>query len=309
MGNKIKEKARIWLTSKRYNWRNYDIALVIVVLALSLISSYILSILNVQNHHIGSLKRQIFTVAAGLFIIVLFSLIDYHTICTYVPLLYIVTTILVACTRFSPLGTTLNTDSYRWLDFKVFNLQPSEICKIVVILSLAAFFVYRREKLQTFQTFFLACLIAFLPTGFILVQSDLSSSVVIIVVLGMMLLSSGIGRKIIGPVIAVLVPVSGFLVWYIFQPNQLLLDKYQLRRITGWIRRHRHSARCTSRITRFYPSPQANYMEKDCWKRRRRAGITTRSASSRVISSGRRSVKNLDLSAVWSFWHCCLSLS
>lgn len=235
MGNKIKEKARIWLTSKRYNWRNYDIALVIVVLALSLISSYILSILNVQNHHVGSLKRQIFTVAAGLFIIVLFSLIDYHTICTYVPLLYIVTTILVACTRFSPLGTTLNTDSYRWLDFKVFNLQPSELCKIVVILSLAAFFVYRREKLQTFQTFFLACLIAFLPTSFILVQSDLSSSVVIIVVLAMMLLSSGIGRKILGPVITVLVPVSGFLVWYIFQPNQLLLDKYQLKRITGWL--------------------------------------------------------------------------
>ncbi len=30
-------------------------------------------------------------------------------------------------------------------------------------------------------------------------------------------------------------PVSGFLVWYIFQPNQLLLDKYQLKRITGWL--------------------------------------------------------------------------
>lgn len=235
MVNKIKEKAKIWLTSKRYNWRNYDVSLVIVVLALSLISSYILSILDVPNQNVGSMKRQIVTIAAGLFIIAFISLIDYHTICMYVPLLYAITTIMVACTRFSPLGTTLNTDSYRWLDFKVFNFQPSELCKIVVILSLATFFVYRKEKLQTFQTFFLACLIALLPTGFILVQSDLSSSVVVIVVLAMMLLSSGIGRKILGPVVAVLVPVSGFLVWYIFQPNQLLLDKYQLRRITGWL--------------------------------------------------------------------------
>lgn len=235
MVNKLKERTTIWLTSKRYNWRNYDISLVLVVLALSLISSYILSILNVQNQNVGSLKRQIITVAAGLFIIAVFSIIDYHTICMYVPVLYIITTILVACTRFSPLGTTLNTDSYRWLDFKLFNFQPSEVCKIVVILSLATFFVYRKEKLQTFRTFFMACLVAFVPTGFILVQSDLSSSVVIIVVLAMMLLSSGIGRKILGPVVAVLVPVTGFLIWYIFQPNQWLLDTYQLNRITGWL--------------------------------------------------------------------------
>lgn len=233
MLNKIKAGVHRWLASKRYNWRNYDISLVVVVFLLSLISSYVLSLLNVQN--VGSLKRQIVTITAGLFIVALFSVIDYHSLCAYIPILYIIVTVMVAATRFSPIGTKGVTDSYRWLDFKIITFQPSEICKIIVILSLAAFFVYRREKLQRYSTFFLACLIALVPTAFIFVQSDLSSSVVIVIILTMMLLSSGVGRKILGPVVAVLVPVSGFLIWYIFQPNQLLLSPYQLKRITGFL--------------------------------------------------------------------------
>lgn len=226
----IKEKAQQWLASKRYNWKNYDILLILVVLVLSLISSYMLSILGV-----GSFKRQFIAVVAGLFIVFIFSLIDYHTICTYVPILYVIATVLVACTRFSPLGSKGVTDSYRWLDFKVLMFQPSEVCKIVVILTLATFLMRRRDRLQSFKTFFLACLLAVVPTMFILVQSDLSSSVVIMVVLVIMLISSGMGRKIFGPVVAVLVPVSAFLIWYIQQPFQLLLQDYQLDRITGFL--------------------------------------------------------------------------
>ena len=110
----VKEKALHWLASKRYNWKNYDFLLVFVVFLLSMISSYILTILEVT-----SVRRQIIVVAAGLFIIFIFSLIDYHTICMYVPILWIVATIMVACTKFSPLGSKGVTDSYRWLDFKI----------------------------------------------------------------------------------------------------------------------------------------------------------------------------------------------
>ncbi len=229
----IEEKIQHWLTSKRYNWKNYDVGLLLVVLTLSLISSYVLSLLGIPN--VGSFKRQLVSLIAGLFIIAVFSLIDYHTICMYVPILYVISTIMVACTRFSPLGSKGVTDSYRWLDFKVVMFQPSELCKIVIILTLATFLMQRRDRLDSFKTFFLACLIAILPTAFILVQSDLSSSVVIMVLLIIMLISSGMGRKIFGPVVAVLIPISGLLIWYIQQPFQKLLKPYQLERITGFL--------------------------------------------------------------------------
>ena len=109
------------------------------------------------------------------------------------------------------------------------------MCKIAIILALAAFFAKRKDNLKNFKTFFLACAIALVPTMFILVQSDLSSSIVMIVILIMMLANSGIGHKVLGPVAAVMIPVAGFLFWYIQQPGQKLLHGYQLKRIMGWL--------------------------------------------------------------------------
>lgn len=227
----MRNRIRQWLQIKRYNWRNIDVFLVVVVLILTLISSYIISIVNPTI----SMKRQLVGVCGGLIIIAIFSLIDYHDICLYIPIIYIVATLMAAATRLSPLGDDKTTGSFRWLDFKIISFQPSEICKIVLILTLATFFAKKRENLQHFKYFFLALAITIVPTFFILIQSDLSSSVVMMVILVMMLACSGIGHRILGPVAAVVVPTIGFLFWYIQQPNQRLLRGYQLERIMGWL--------------------------------------------------------------------------
>lgn len=227
----MRERIENWMQIKRYNWRNYDLFLVVIVLILSLISSYVISIVN----PLISIHRQMVGVLAGLFIVAFFSLIDYHDLCLYIPIIYIITTLMAAATKLSPLGDDKTTGSYRWLDFKLISFQPSEICKIVLILTLAAFFAKKREDLSSFKNFFLASLLAVIPTGFILIQTDLSSSIVMLVILAMMLASSGIGHKILAPVAAVIVPIIGFLFWYIQQPNQILLKGYQLDRIMGWL--------------------------------------------------------------------------
>lgn len=227
----MRERIENWLQIKRYNWRNYDIFLIVVVLILSLIGSYVISIVNPAI----SIRRQLVGVVAGLFIIAIFSVIDYHDLCLYIPIIYVITTLMAMATRLSPLGDDMSTGSYRWLDFKIISFQPSEICKIVLILALATFFAKKKENLQSFKNFFLAVLITIVPTFFILIQTDLSSSVVMIVVLVMMLACSGIGHRILAPVAAVIVPVIGFLFWYIQQPNQILLRGYQLERIMGWL--------------------------------------------------------------------------
>ncbi len=225
------ERIKKWIEIKRYNLRNFDMFLVVVVLILSLISSYVISIVNPDI----SIKRQLAGIFAGLFIIVIFTLIDYHDLCLYIPIIYIITTLMVMATKLTPLGDDLTTGSYRWLDFKIISFQPSEICKITLILALAAFFSKRRDNLSSFKNFFLASLITLVPTFFILIQTDLSSSVVMIVVLAMMLACSGIGHRILAPIVAVIVPVLAFLFWYIQQPNQILLKGYQLARIIGWL--------------------------------------------------------------------------
>lgn len=228
----MQKKIMQWLQVKRYNWRNYDISLVVVVMILTLISTYVLSIVQGDSF---SVLRALFSIGAGLCIIIFFSVIDYHDLCLYIPIIYILTTLMAAATKLSPLGDDQGTGSFRWLDFKVITFQPSEVCKIVIILALATFFHRSREHLKTFRNFFIASALALLPTAFILIQSDLSSSVVIIAVLIIMLVSSGIGHRVLGPVAAVAVPTVGVLFWYILQPNQKLLQPYQLERITGWL--------------------------------------------------------------------------
>lgn len=228
----MREKLQRWLELKRYNWKKYDVFLVVTVLILTIISGYILSVIQGDSF---SMKRQVIGIFAGLLIIFIFSIIDYHDLCMYIPIIYIVTTLMAAATRFSPLGDDQSTGSYRWLDFKIIEFQPSEVCKLAVILTLAVFFAKNREHLKNFKCFFIAVAIAIVPTFFILIQSDLSSSVVILVVLAMMLATSGIGHRVLGPVAAVLVPLIGFVFWYILQPNQKLLRGYQLERITGWL--------------------------------------------------------------------------
>ena len=42
----MRERVMKWLQIKRYNWKNYDIFLIAVVLILTFISSYVISIVN-----------------------------------------------------------------------------------------------------------------------------------------------------------------------------------------------------------------------------------------------------------------------
>ena len=86
----MRERVMKWLQIKRYNWKNYDIFLIAVVLILTFISSYVISIVNSDI----SLKRQLVGVVMGIVIIGIFSIIDYHDLCMYIPIIYIVTTLM-----------------------------------------------------------------------------------------------------------------------------------------------------------------------------------------------------------------------
>ena len=120
----MRERIQQWFQIKRYNWKGYDISLIVVVLILTMISSFVLSM--VQQHF--SLLRQVISIVMGLFIIAVFSVIDYHDLCLYTPVIYIVTTLMAAATKLSPLGTNQSTNSYRWLNIGGFIFQPSELC-------------------------------------------------------------------------------------------------------------------------------------------------------------------------------------
>lgn len=231
---------RLWLkiknmiTDKGYEWKNYNFPLVSIVIIMGMIGAFTLWIIGSGYNKDADFKKHIIGLLIGLVIMALMSVIDYHTICRFVIIYYIIVTGLVAATRFSPLGTDNNKDAYRWIDLPGFQLQPSELCKIMVIFAIAVTLTKLQDKLNTFIPFIATIAVISVPLVFILVQPDLSSSIVIIFIAAMMLFVSGLSYKIIVPVICVVVPLFFVALWYIQQPDPLFIKPYQVGRIIGF---------------------------------------------------------------------------
>lgn len=223
---------------KQYDWRKYNFSLLIVVIILCICSAYFVKFAVGEDEASSYFKRQIIAMIAGVLMAVVISMIDYRRVCDLVIVYYIIGTIMVAATRLSPLGTDMGTDSYRWLKLG-FNFQPSEICKLIIILTLAVFFVKMQEKMDSLKPFFFGLLITLLPTGFILIQSDLSSSLVIIFIFAMMIFAAGLSYKIVIPILSITIPSAVGLLWFLDQPiaKTIIPQKhwYQINRVVGFL--------------------------------------------------------------------------
>lgn len=239
---KIIEKIKEYFQSKGYVWRNVNIPLLLVVLLISLISVFTLWIIGSGYNTDANYKKQLIGVAMGFSIIAIVSLIDYHFLCRFTIFYYVIVTGLVAATRYSPLGTDNGKDAYRWIHLPGFDLQPSELCKIMIIIALAVTFNNLQNKFNTFIPLIIVALITGLPLFFILKQPDLSSSLVIVFIAIIMVFASGIAYKILVPVIAIGVPLVCGGVWYAFQPEHDIVPKYQIGRIMGFLEPEKYPA-------------------------------------------------------------------
>lgn len=219
---------------KQYNWKKVNVSLVIVVTILCLCSAFMVRCAAEEQFKNSYFKGQITALIMGLFVMAVVALIDYHFICRFVLFYYIIGTFMVFATKFTPIGTDLGTGSFRWLSIG-FNFQPSEVCKIILILTLAVYFEYRRDKMEHFTTLVFGGIIMVLPTMFVMMQSDLSSSLVMVFIFAMMAYASGLSYKIIGSVLAICVPAVIALFWYVQQPWQKILHGYQYDRIMSWL--------------------------------------------------------------------------
>ena len=229
------EKIKEYLEKTGYEWKSYNIPLLVSVLMLCLSSTFILWVIGSGQNTSANFKKQLVGITLGLIIMAAVSLADYHFICRYALVLYILGTLLVAATRYSPLGTDNNKDAYRWLKLPGFDLQPSELCKLMVIIVLATLFEKMRQKMNSLLPMILAVAVTALPLLFILKQPDLSSSLVIVFILVVMIFASGIEYKVLVPVTLLSLPVMIFLVWYVTQPENNILEKYQIGRIVGFL--------------------------------------------------------------------------
>lgn len=218
---------------KQYDWKKYNYSLLAVVIMLCLLSAYVVKLAGGEEHGFSYMRNQLIGLILGLIIVAGMSLIDYHFICKFTIVYYFAGLALTAATH-SPIGTDNHTGVNRWISVMGITFQPSELMKIILILTLATFFVKFRRRMDRISTFIIACALAVVPVLLIMSQPDLSSSLVAVFILVVMIFVSGLSYRILVPVFLASIPVLTVLFWYIQQPDNIILKDYQYDRIMAW---------------------------------------------------------------------------
>lgn len=218
---------------KRELWRNFDFLLFGAVLFLSIFGVMMIQSAIAGNEVLAeSVSRQPLFLAAGVVLMLVMAAIDYRYWSSLSRFLYIFAVIsllviyVVGQARFG---------SARWLDTGVILIQPSEIVKILMIMVLADYFAKNYDKPRDMRWVLQSFLMTFGVVIWILIQPNLSTSIVIFVIWFSLLWICGLPVKYL--------LILGFLGLALTAAAFPLLEEYQQGRILNFL----------------FPDPEASY--------------------------------------------------
>lgn len=177
------------------NWRHFDFWLLgavslLTIFGITMIRSSIAG--NIELLELNIVGRQLIFAVLGFIVIFIVAAIDYRLWSSINRPLYIGTVLFLAGLAIA--GQALY-GSARWFDTGFIFIQPSELAKIVVILVLADFFTRNQNKLDNFGWIVRSFLLTLGIVIWILLQPNLSTSIVIIVIWFSLLWASGLKVK------------------------------------------------------------------------------------------------------------------
>lgn len=212
---------------RRYKLKNFDFLLVLLVIALNVIG-----ILAIGSAKQSVQSKQILGMAVGLIAMLVIAFLDYSRLLKLAWIGYLFVIVTLVLVHF--FGRSAN-GAARWLDLGFFDLQPSETAKILLILFYAQFIMKYKEKFNTFKILLL-CVVLMLP-AIILVykEPNLSTTILYCIIFCVLMFVGGLNYKIIGGVLAVVVPSLAIAFYLVMQPGQQLIENYQLTRILAWL--------------------------------------------------------------------------
>ncbi|WP_246943995.1 FtsW/RodA/SpoVE family cell cycle protein [Bacillus pinisoli] len=133
------------------------------------------------------------------------------------------------------------------------SFQPSEITKVCLIIMLSHIISKHNEKnvYRTIQTDFLLLgkitFVAILPMGLVMLQPDLGTTLVMMVITVGLIFMSGITWKILLPIFTTIIAAASTIFYLVLQAPELLekylnVRKYQFGRIYSWLDPYTYSS-------------------------------------------------------------------
>jgi rod shape determining protein RodA len=178
---------------RRDIWRHFDYWLFGTVIILCVFGiAMIRSAIAGSEGLAGLDQRQVLYVGMGLIVILGTAMIDYRIWASLAKLMYIFAVFsLIAIYVFGKAAY----GSARWLDTGAFFIQPSELVKIIMIIVLANYFANSHNQEHDMRWVAQSVVLVFGVVVWILLQPNLSTSIVILVIWFAMLWISGLPSK------------------------------------------------------------------------------------------------------------------
>ena len=206
-------------------WRNFDFWLFGAAMFLSIFGIMMIQSAIAGNEVLAeSVSRQQIFLALGTILLLVMAAIDYHywgSLARFMYIFAIVSLVVIYVVGQARFG------SARWLDTGVILIQPSEIVKILMIMVLADYFARNQDKPHDFRWIAESFLLTMGVVIWILLQPNLSTSIVIMVIWFSLLWICGLPLKYL----AILV-VLGLVLMAIAFP---LMEDYQQARIINFL--------------------------------------------------------------------------
>jgi len=141
---------------------------------------------------ISRVPDQITFATVGVIAMFVLTVIDYRLLGGLYNWLYLI--MLVLLMLVIVLGVEGDGGAQRWINIGI-RIQPSEIGKIIVIITLATFFASNREEMNRFTTVIKSLIHVGIPVGMIFIQPDLGTTVVFVVIWATIAWGAGIKMR------------------------------------------------------------------------------------------------------------------
>ncbi len=219
---------------RRETWRHFDYWLFGAVLILSVFGIIMIRSAIAGNQELaGSVQSQTIYVVAGMVIILVTASINYRTWASLTNLMYALGVGML-------IGINLIGEaafgSTRWFRAGIINIQPSELVKIIMIIVLAGYFSRTLDQPKNLLWIAKSALMTFGMVVWILLQPNLSTSIVVIVIWFAMLWISGLPTRymIVFGLIGIL--VLGLLLVLLVSGVEIpFIQDYQITRVVNFL--------------------------------------------------------------------------
>lgn len=216
---------------RRY-WRNLDIPLILAVLGLILLGLFVIysasasRLLNLNADPFHYVKRQAIAALVGFMGLIVVLSIDYRAWRRWTKIGYLVTVLVLAVILITG---KIAQGSQRWFSLGGFNIQPSELAKLVMIVVLA----HLMEKQSNIEgrKIFLPFVIIGVPMALVFRQPDVGTAMVFVGIVFAMTYIGGGDLRHLGIIAAVGIAAALAAILLSYYEVIKIIKPYQLRRL------------------------------------------------------------------------------